>query len=250
MLGLNSGLIGVRRVPATGSAPGVWVPNEQVLAKRAAIWPLPAETTDPDFASVSLLLHMDGSNGSTTFTDSSSSALSITANGNAQISTAQSKFGGASGLFDGSGDYLSFSALSIGSSTDATLECWVYLNSVADAGIFGTTFSGNWQLLAVLSGKLYAYWNGVEVEEATASITTNTWHHVAITRASGTLRLFVNGTLRASASSSTSNTTVSRIANTTYRGDLNGYVDDARVTIGVARYTASFTAPTAAFPNS
>lgn len=40
MLGLNSGLLGVRRVPATGSASGLWVPNEQSLAKRAGIWPL------------------------------------------------------------------------------------------------------------------------------------------------------------------------------------------------------------------
>lgn len=248
MIGLNSGLLGVRRVPTTGSASGLWAPNEQSLAQRAAIWPV-VQVTDPNFASVSLLLHMNGSNGSTTFTDNSSSALAITANGNAQISTAQSKFGGASGLFDGSGDYLSFSAISIGASTDVTLECWIYLNSVSDVGIFGTTFSGNWQLLAVMAGKLYAYWNGVEVEEPTASITTSTWHHVAITRASGTVRLFVNGTLRATASSSTTNFSVSRIANTTYRGDLNGYVDDARITVGVARYTASFTAPTAAFPD-
>lgn len=39
MLGLNSGLLGVRRVPTTGNASGLWVPNEQSLAKRAAIWP-------------------------------------------------------------------------------------------------------------------------------------------------------------------------------------------------------------------
>lgn len=41
MIGLNSGLIGVRRVPTTDSASGLWVPNEQSLAKRAAIWPSP-----------------------------------------------------------------------------------------------------------------------------------------------------------------------------------------------------------------
>lgn len=39
MLGLNSGLLGVRRVPTNDSASGLWVPNEQVLAKRANIWP-------------------------------------------------------------------------------------------------------------------------------------------------------------------------------------------------------------------
>jgi hypothetical protein len=247
MIGFNSALLGVRRVPTTGTATGLWVPNEQVLGRRAGIWPT---TGDDDFASVSLLLHMDGSNGSTTFTDSSSNAFAVTANGNAQISTAQSKFGGASGLFDGTGDFLSFSEIAIGSSQDVTLECWIYLNSVSDVGIFGTSFSGNWQLLSVMSGKLSAYWNGPEPQEPTASITTSTWYHVAITRASGTLRLFVDGVLRDSKSGSTSNTSASQVGVNIYRGALNGYVDDARITIGVARYTANFTPPTAAFPDA
>ena len=54
-----------------------------------------------------LLLHCDGTDGATTFTDSSDTSHTVTANGNAQIDTDQSKFGGASGLFDGTGDYLS-----------------------------------------------------------------------------------------------------------------------------------------------
>ncbi|MCH7827478.1 MAG: hypothetical protein IIC75_05850 [Bacteroidetes bacterium] len=54
-----------------------------------------------------LMLHMNGTDTSTVFTDDSASAHSVTANGNAQIDTAQSVFGGASGLFDGTGDYLS-----------------------------------------------------------------------------------------------------------------------------------------------
>jgi hypothetical protein len=60
--------------------------------------------TDPSFASVSALLHFDGSDGSTTFTDVTGTIW--TANGNAQIDTAQSVFGGASGLFDGTGDFI------------------------------------------------------------------------------------------------------------------------------------------------
>jgi hypothetical protein len=59
---------------------------------------------DRNFSNVSLLLHGDGTNGSTTIIDSSPSPKTVTAVGNAQISTAQSKFGGASLLFDGSGD--------------------------------------------------------------------------------------------------------------------------------------------------
>jgi hypothetical protein len=53
-----------------------------------------------------LLLHFNGANGSATFTNSSSNARTVTPSGNAQISTAQSVFGGSSLLLDGSGDYL------------------------------------------------------------------------------------------------------------------------------------------------
>jgi hypothetical protein len=61
---------------------------------------------DPVFNNVSLLLHGNGTNGSTTITDNSPTPKTVTAVGNAQISTAQSKFGGASIAFDGTGDYL------------------------------------------------------------------------------------------------------------------------------------------------
>jgi len=88
----------------------------------------PAGPTDPDFASVVLLLHCNGSNGGTTFTDNSSYGRAMTANGNAQTSTAQSKFNGSSGLFDGAGDYLTASASSdfTFGTGDYTIESWVY----------------------------------------------------------------------------------------------------------------------------
>ena len=245
MIGLNGGLLGVRKVPTLATASGLWVPNEQSLAQRAGIWPL-GIAPDPDFANVSLLLHMDGTNGSTTFTDSSSSALTVTANGNAQISTAQSKFGGAAGLFDGTGDFLSFPGISIGTSTDCTLECWFY--RTGGEALFGDSSGGNYQLLAVFAGKLYAYWNGNEVEGGT--VTNSTWHHAAVTRSSGTMRLFLNGTLLATAAGNTQTFSIAKVAQATNRSDFNGYIDDARVTVGVARYTASFTPPTAPFPDA
>jgi hypothetical protein len=89
--------------------------------------------TDPYFSNVSLLLHGDGTNGSTTIVDSSASPKTLTAFGNAQISTAQSKFGGSSIAFDGTGDYLSISSsndLTLGTS-DFTLETWARLATVS-----------------------------------------------------------------------------------------------------------------------
>ena len=76
----------------------------------------------------SLLLNFDGANNSTTFTDSSSYNHTGTAYGNAKISITQSKFGGSSGYFDGTGDYVQFPYNSIFdlSSGDWTLEAWFY----------------------------------------------------------------------------------------------------------------------------
>jgi len=83
--------------------------------------------SDTYYSNVSLLLHCDGSNGSTTFTDNSPSPKTVTANGNASVSTAQSKFGGASAVFDGTGDYLSLdgsSGFAFGTG-DFTIEFWL-----------------------------------------------------------------------------------------------------------------------------
>ena len=245
MIGFNSGLLGVRRVPTTRTASGLWVSNEQVLAKRAGIWSGGAGS-DPDFGNVTLLLHMNGSNESTTFTDNSNSALTVTANGNAQISTAQSKFGGAAGLFDGTGDYLSFPGISIGTSDDCTIECWFY--RTGGEALVGSTGGGNYQFLAVLAGKLYAYWNGNEVEGGT--VADSTWHHAAVTRSSGTMRLFLNGTQVATAAGNTQTFSITKVAQAVNRSDFNGYIDDLRITKGVARYTANFTPPTAPFPDT
>jgi hypothetical protein len=101
-----------------------YTPGKLVLKKDSVA------ATDTNINEVSLLLHGDGTNGSTTITDSSLTPKTVTAVGNAQISTAQSKFGGASILLDGSGDYLdvgSNSAFGYGLS-DFTIETWVYRN--------------------------------------------------------------------------------------------------------------------------
>ena len=131
MLGFNGGLMGVQRTPTQGIASGLWFQNEQSVAKRANVWPF-SQSADPYFSNVSLLLHMDGSNGSTTFTDNSSNGFTVTANGNAQISTAQSKWNGASGYFDGAGDFLTVpvnSAFELGTG-DFDVELWARFDSV------------------------------------------------------------------------------------------------------------------------
>jgi hypothetical protein len=248
MIGLNSGLLGVRRVPTAGSASGLWVPNEQSLAKRAAIWPT---TGDLYFADVSLLLHMDGSNGSTTFTDSSSNAVTVTAYGNAQISTTQSKFGGASGYFDGSGDYLTVSSHPTIGSQDFTIEFWLYPNTVTGLQIYldFRPANGAYPLIYSDGASIYYYVN--TTARITGAITQSQWQHVAVTRAGTTTRMFIDGTQAGSSWTDTTDYLASTplICKSFDNYYANCYFDDLRITTGVARYTSNFTPPTAAFPN-
>jgi hypothetical protein len=211
---------------------------------------------DPYFANVSLLLHGNGANGSTAITDSSPNPKIVTAVGNAQISTAQSKFGGASIAFDGTGD-----VLSVGSSSDLvpgasnfTIEFWV--RHTAGAGQFMYS-NPNFAIGLWPSGTLALVNNaGANVLTDSENFLSATWIHVAVTRDENVIRLFKDGNLVASATNSVSYST----AGTTRVGSwldgnnffFNGYVDELRKTIGVfgARYTANFAPPTAPFPDS
>lgn len=228
---------------------------------------------DPDYASVSLLLHGDGANGSTTFTDSSSTPKTVTAYGNAQISTAQSKFGGASMAFDGSGDYLSLGAtmpewLRFGS-VDFTIESWVYTTSTAPQALIGNLNDSDgtghwWVILNSTFGGLHTIQFGVQgatFRFGSATLVINQWTHVAISRQGSALKCFVNGTqlgaTQTIANFSGAFTVPAYIGvqhrplgTPAYGYSLSGHLQDLRVTANVARYTANFTAPTAPFPET
>ena len=215
MIGLNGGLLGTQRTTTTSAGGGVWTANEQVLLRRSNTWP---RTDDPYGANVSLLLHMDGSNGGTAFTDSSSSPSTLTANGNAQISTAQSKFGGASGLFDGTGDYVvipSNSKFDFGSS-DMTIEFWFRsTQSTSNADLLGREWGGTnvggWviQLNGNGSGPLTVYWadystSNVFLQGSGSGHRDGNWHHLAWTKNGTVHTLWLDGASISSATTSTS----------------------------------------------
>jgi hypothetical protein len=217
---------------------------------------------------VSLLLHGDGTNGSTTITDSSPTPKTVTAFGDAQISTAQSKFGGASIAFDGDGDYLSA----------GIAEDWTFLHDgtafTVEAFVRGNVFVGGNQVIAstiinsssagiflsVNSGKaLFRLARGTGnfalTLEADTVLSVDTWHHLAfVLTAEGLGAVYADGTLEASGTplslSLLSPTNTLNIgANNFSALFFNGYIDDLRITKGVARYTANFTPPTAPFPD-
>lgn len=223
---------------------------------------------DSDFGSVVLLLHGDGSNGSTTIVDSSSLPKAVTASGNAAISTAQSKFGGASIAFDGTEDYLTIPAstdFDFGSG-DFTLELFFRTSQTTSYTCLvgrdnGAFTSGAYAILLNGPGSGYIQlWNAsystssVHLSSSTGGYNDDSWHHLAISRSGSTVKMFVDGVEKASS------TWAGAIAARTldlvvgddpgYSRYFNGYIDDLRITKGVARYTADFTVPSAAFPDA
>lgn len=222
----------------------------------------PAESTDPYFSNVSLLLHGDGANGSTTIIDSSPAPKTVTAFGNAQISTAQSKFGGASMYFDGSGDYLSVPSdqdLNFGSGS-LTIEFWLNFSSVPTSFILlvlGTT--ANTQLFITTrsngQGLRFGLTGVGEYATATQAWATGTWYHVALTRNGSSVKFYVNGIdVSDGVFSNTTNYSGALLLAGGYDASgishFNGYIDDLRITKGIARYTSNFTPPTAPFPDA
>ncbi len=177
---------------------------------------------DEEFDKVSLLLHGDGTNGSTTIVDSSSSPKAVTAVGDAQISTAQSKFGGSSIAFDGAGDLLTIpsnAAFSFGTG-DFTVEAWVYHTGNLNQAIFSFN---SFHFLYGISGKLRFFSaTSPSVIDATVSYIDNAWAHVAVVRSGTTVTLYQNGVNVGSGTSS-----------------LN-YVNNQNVNVGSYLGTASF----------
>jgi hypothetical protein len=213
--------------------------------------------SDPYFSDVVLLLHCDGTDGSTTFNDSSSSAHTITAVGNAQLDTNEKKFGSASALFDGTGDYLDVpnnADFAFGTG-DFTLECWIYIIS-GNAGVFDfrpTNTQGAYPTIFIDGLSIYYFVNGVKISGTAPS--TGSWSHIALTRSGTSTKIFVNGTQTGSTYTDTTNYQQSRVrlAELGFLGfgyDLNGWMDEVRITKGIARYTANFTPPTAPFPSN
>jgi hypothetical protein len=220
--------------------------------------------SDPYFGSVDLLLHANGTNGSTTFIDSSNSPKSITANGNAVISTTHAKFGTSSMYFDGNGDYLTTDVNSLPVLTgDFTIECWAYRTQAIygyDA-LFTTKANVSWAQdgintsLVFSAGGFHGLGLGWTTYSTGVSIPTGTWTHAAVTRSGSTVRFFIGGSLVHS------HTYSGNVGDTTYKRGIGvfdsegggprlhwyGYIDDFRITRGVARYTSAFTPPTSEF---
>ena len=219
---------------------------------------------DVHFPKVKLLLPFNGSNGATSTTDNSNDNNSVTFVGTAQLSTAQSKFGGSSMLFDGNSDYLtvtnsSFSSLNTSGST-FTIEFWVYFSSITGDQAPVNNYSGSSGGLLINKNSSHVITANLSGDGAditgTTTVSAGQWYHVALSGSSGSYKLFLNGTQEGSTytgslggGSSTYQIGAFYWSSTFYYG-VNGYLDDMRFTAGLARYTSNFTPPTTAHSTS
>ena len=204
--------------------------------------------TIPKVPTASLLCHFNGTDTSTTITDEYGN--SCTAQGNAQIDTAQSKFSGASLELDGTGDYVdavSFDAATPGSS-DWLIEYWIRpdinnaLKCIASKRT-NTTSNGGMAFYVTALGFLYIQtWNASAVSSLVLvgdiNITTATWHHVAALKVGATWGVLLDGVVDATGTESdvagTAGTEVFRIgrdAGNTAR-DFDGHIDEGRIVKG------------------
>lgn len=210
---------------------------------------------------ISSLLRFDGANGSTTFTDETGKVW--TRYGNAQISTVQSRFGGASALFDGTGDYLqtlTSEDFNFGTG-DFSIAGWLYWKTTV--GSLQSFLSNN--LATYTTGAVTLLVNGSNrrlqlsvynlgtFQSPSSAVNIGEWTHFEISRAAGVLYMFINGEQVATrASPETINFALSGtlIGWARYNTYFNGHLDDLVVLKGEALHTANFTVPTAPYADT
>ena len=241
--------------------------------------PADGSTTVGDvyFPQTSVLLPFNGSDAATSTSDLSNRNGTVSFAGTAQLSTGASKFGGSSLLVDGNSDYVSISDSywnTCMSSGDFTVELWARFDSASLDGSTQTTFASNrgdisgsssngWVFRKFTDNVIPWYmrqgsdWVYINYAQGTrTAVSADTWYHLAVTRSGNTWKLFLNGTAEDTITNSTSivdggadGLTVGALAGGIAGGPyhyMDGYIDDVTITVGHARYTSNFTAPTSA----
>lgn len=218
------------------------------------------------------LLHFNGTDGATSFIDESGKTW--TAAGSAQIDTAQSKFGGASLLLDGTTDYISTpdSADFNFSNGNFTIDFWFRAASTMDNfdtwfGIWNSTpantnyikfdygSGGAIRFVVVASSSIVAEYTASSAQTFTAG----TWYHLAVVRNGTNILIFKDGTsLTLTTGTAISSSSLPDLTGAAVYGsdranasrDINGHIDEARISKGIARWTANFTPPSIEYSGS
>ena len=246
---------------AGGTAPGRLSVDEEAIYTTVS--------TDARYFDVIALLHFEDANAATSTSDDSFGRRAVSFAGTAQISTAQKKFGTASLLLDGNSDYISLanaSDLDFGTSP-FTMECWFYYNA-ATAPEYATIFdrgdgsgggtspywlaikddSGTYRLVGTADAAGGGA-NGLFENYEAATISDNTWYHIAFVRDGNNFYTYLNGTTvwaltGSSASAMADNNEPIYIGARGQSGTgayWGGHIDEFRLTVGTCRYAGGIT---------
>lgn len=231
-------------------------------AVRAVATPHGAPIIGTTFGYLGSLLHMNGADASTILTDESGKIW--TARGNAQIDTAQYKFGGASVLFGSTGDYIDtpdHPDFAFGSG-DFTIDFWALIDSEGEKAVFGqmnstatattrsvygTILKGDGFYVTLVDGTT------TKVASKVAALDDGAWHHFAMIKVDDSLYAAVDGVLGTArdVTGITVNDSINKFAigrmGEYATNQFIGWVDEFRISVGVARWTANFTPPTAEY---
>jgi len=263
----NTTAIGLADVPANYGPMFGYISNARLLIGGTPIYDPTQSTitvpTAPLTAITNTQLLLNFTNAGITDATAKNALETV---GNAQISTTQSKFGGSSMYFDGTGDYLQVAPNPLFDlkTSDFTVEFWIYPTSFGSTTYplysqFNRSTTNAFAFEINTSGTVFVYvtnaggaaWSIINAGNI-GTLTLNTWNHVAFVRNGSAFRGYVNGT-QGSLSTNSSNTIETfngfniGATGAGTSGYFTGYIDDFRIS-RYARYTASFTAPTAAFP--
>jgi len=221
------------------------------------------EAGDTHFSKVTAMFNFDGSDTATTTTglDASNKNLTISYGSGDQLSNTQKKFG-ATSIYVADGIELSSSdGFNMGTG-DFTMEAWFYFTDFSESyALFDQWQSSGSYRHQIWTGKTSAgtagrldwyYANTSSFSTANPAVSTGAWTHIACVRHNGTLKIYINGTADSNTQSYTGQ--FGRTAGMAFGDQLSGgasgraqyYLDDLRITKGLARYTSNFTAPTTA----
>jgi hypothetical protein len=180
--------------------------------------------------------------------------------GDARNVTNVVRYGNTSMFFDGTGDGLIMpSSINFDLPTNFTIEMWLNLSDLLSdwQAIISRAYAvtGGWRLYKTTGANQLRWYVGSANPVGTTGSTmvNNTWSHVAVVRNGSTVTIYIDGVNRGSGTDAT-NLSPGNYALEIGRGvvtseyPMTGYIQDLRITKGVARYTANFTPPTAAFP--
>jgi hypothetical protein len=178
--------------------------------------------------------------------------------GNAQISTSVFKYGTGSLAFDGSGDGLvgQTNPMYQFGTGDFTVEGWLYLTAYPAgsnaAHIVDFRNSGNYYAFRIFNSVLNVANRSGQILNGSQTFPLNSWQHFAFVRSGSTLTAYLNGVNNGSVTNTLDQGLTNIIIGSAFNSSefLTGYIDDLRITKGYARYTTSFTPPTAAFADN